>query len=112
VRGVLWMHCGGVVSSPAGFLFLFAGFVVLLCGREYGVLINTSKRAVFLLVLAHFGALQVPAVESGVHVLGPRPPTAADQLRDQRSQKARYWLVLKEIIRAAPCFFLRVLAWY
>jgi hypothetical protein len=31
-------------------------------------------------------------------------------LRDQRSQKARYWLVLKEIIRTAFCFFLRVLA--
>jgi hypothetical protein len=27
-------------------------------------------------------------------------------------QKAKYWLILKEIIRAAPCFFLRVLAWY
>jgi hypothetical protein len=27
-------------------------------------------------------------------------------------QKRRYWLVLKEIIRAAPCFFLHVLAWY
>ena len=39
-----------------------------------------------------------------------------DQLRDHKGQKARYWLVLKEIIRAAPCFFLRVLvlvlAWY
>jgi hypothetical protein len=35
-----------------------------------------------------------------------------DQLRDHTGQKRRYWLVLKEIIRAAPCFFLRVLAWY
>jgi hypothetical protein len=35
-----------------------------------------------------------------------------DQLRDHTGQKAKYWLVLKEIIRAAPCFFLRVLAWY
>jgi hypothetical protein len=33
-------------------------------------------------------------------------------LRDHTGQKRRYWLVLKEIIRAAPCFFLRVLAWY
>jgi hypothetical protein len=35
-----------------------------------------------------------------------------DQLRDHTGQKRRYWLVLKEIIRAAPCFFLRVLAWH
>jgi hypothetical protein len=28
-----------------------------------------------------------------------------DQLRDHTGQKANYWLVLKEIIRAAPCFF-------
>jgi hypothetical protein len=35
-----------------------------------------------------------------------------DQLRDHTGQKRRYWLVLKEIIRAVPCFFLRVLAWY
>jgi hypothetical protein len=28
-----------------------------------------------------------------------------DQLRDHTGQKARCWLVLKEIIRAAPCFF-------
>jgi hypothetical protein len=35
-----------------------------------------------------------------------------DQLRDHTGQKRRYWLVLKEIIRAAPCFFLHVLAWY
>jgi hypothetical protein len=33
-----------------------------------------------------------------------------DQLRDHTGKKRRYWLVLKEIIRAAPCFFLRVLA--
>ena len=33
-------------------------------------------------------------------------------LRDHTGQKRRYWLVLKEIIRAAPCFFLHVLAWY
>jgi hypothetical protein len=41
---------------------------------------------------------------------------AVDQLRDHTGQKAKYWLVLNEIIRAAPCFFLRVLvlvlAWY
>ena len=37
---------------------------------------------------------------------------AIDQLRDHTGQKAKYWLILKEIIRAAPCFFLRVLAWY
>ena len=36
----------------------------------------------------------------------------ADQLRDHTGKKAKYWLILKEIIRAAPCFFLRVLAWY
>ena len=35
-----------------------------------------------------------------------------DQLRDHTGKKAKYWLILKEIIRAAPCFFLRVLAWY
>jgi hypothetical protein len=35
-----------------------------------------------------------------------------DQLRDHTGQKRRYWLVLKETIRAAPCFFLHVLAWY
>jgi hypothetical protein len=45
------------------------------------------------------------------------PPSAPnllffDQLRDHTGKKRRYWLVLKEIIRAAPCFFLRVLAWY
>jgi hypothetical protein len=34
-----------------------------------------------------------------------------DQLRDHTGKKRRYWLVLKEVIRAAPCFFLRVLAW-
>jgi hypothetical protein len=48
----------------------------------------------------------------------PLPPSfsfslqAQDQLRDHTGQKRRYWLVLKEIIRASPCFFLRVLAWY
>ena len=31
---------------------------------------------------------------------------------DHTGKKRRYWLVLKETIRAAPCFFLRVLAWY
>jgi hypothetical protein len=31
---------------------------------------------------------------------------ASDQLRDHTGQKRRYWLVLKEIIRAAPFFFL------
>jgi hypothetical protein len=35
---------------------------------------------------------------------------AEDQLRDHTGRKRRYWLVLKEIIRAAPCFCLRVLA--
>jgi hypothetical protein len=30
---------------------------------------------------------------------------AADQLRDHTGQKRRYWLGLKEIIRAAPPFF-------
>jgi hypothetical protein len=39
-------------------------------------------------------------------------PFFADQLRDHTGQKAKYWLILKEIRRAAPCFFLRVLAWY
>jgi hypothetical protein len=42
---------------------------------------------------------------------GARRPEA-DQLRDHTGQKRPYWLVLKEIIRAAPCFFLHVLAWY
>jgi hypothetical protein len=28
-----------------------------------------------------------------------------DQLRDHTGKKRRYWLVIKEIIRAAPCFF-------
>jgi hypothetical protein len=37
---------------------------------------------------------------------------AAGQLRDHTGKKRRYWLVLKEIIRAVPCFFLRVLAWH
>jgi hypothetical protein len=44
-----------------------------------------------------------------------RPVTQCpDQLRDRdhTGQKRPYWLVLKEIIRAAPCFFLHVLAWY
>jgi hypothetical protein len=34
---------------------------------------------------------------------------ALDQLRDHTGKKLRrYWLVLKEIIRDTPCFFLRV----
>jgi hypothetical protein len=40
------------------------------------------------------------------------PVTPAHQLRDHTGQKRRYWLVLKEIIRAAPRFFLHELAWY
>jgi hypothetical protein len=47
-------------------------------------------------------------------LLQPAAPRrrALDQLRDHTGKKRRYWLVLKEIIRAAPCFFLHVLAWY
>jgi hypothetical protein len=42
----------------------------------------------------------------------PAPVLSTDQLRGHTGKKQRYWLVLKEIIRAAPCFFLRVLEWY
>jgi hypothetical protein len=41
-----------------------------------------------------------------------RPRWLIDQLRDHTGQKRRYWLVLKEMIRAAPRFFLHVLALY
>jgi hypothetical protein len=39
-------------------------------------------------------------------------PAARSAIIQATGQKRRYWLVLKEIIRAAPCFFLHVLAWY
>jgi hypothetical protein len=39
-------------------------------------------------------------------VSADRPASISnDQLRDHTGKKRRYWLVLKEIIRAAPCFF-------
>jgi hypothetical protein len=63
-------------------------------GREWGGAISISSHQALELELRW------------VLLLGP------DQLRDHTGKKRRYWLVLKEIIRAAPCFFLRVLAWY
>jgi hypothetical protein len=54
-------------------------------------------------------AHQPSATVTGQH---QRCQLLPDQLHDHTGQKAKYWLILKEIIRAAPCFFLRVLAWY
>jgi hypothetical protein len=53
-----------------------------------------------------------PAAHTAFQTHWARLVSNNDQLRDHTGQKRRYWLVLKEIIRAAPCFFLHVLAWY
>jgi hypothetical protein len=48
--------------------------------------------------------------------LQPWSDQASDQLRghtvDHTGKTRRYWLVLKEIIRAAPCFFLLRVCWH
>jgi hypothetical protein len=40
-----------------------------------------------------------------IHIAYCSHPQTQDQLRDHTGKKRRYWLVLKEITRAAPCFF-------
>jgi hypothetical protein len=90
------------------------------CGDWSGLAPEARGREAAVLVLAacmqlnRAGPNQIdrrPAIEP----LPSQPQlqhATRDQLRDHTGQKRRYWLVLKEIIRAAPCYFLPVLAWY
>jgi hypothetical protein len=109
-RGAAWMwpkegwpaqHGAGVSKREAGSQFGRNYHVGAPGGRGYlGGKKNTSKLAMDV-IRSMCTPNGIPRGAGWILRALPLP----DQLRDHTGQKRRYWLVLKEIIRAAPCFF-------